>query len=56
MLGLLPASLSSGIGSDIQRPLATVIVYGLLSGTILTLYLLPLLYYLTERRATGDTR
>ena len=48
VLGLLPASLSTNIGSDVQRPLATVIVYGLLAGTIITLYLLPTLYYLME--------
>lgn len=35
VLGLLPASLSTGIGSDVQRPLATVIVYGLLFATVL---------------------
>jgi cobalt-zinc-cadmium resistance protein CzcA len=34
----------------VQRPLATVIVYGLLAGTIITLYLLPTLYYLMEKR------
>lgn len=50
VLGLLPASLSTGIGSDVQRPLATVIVYGLLFGTILILYMLPALYYAVERR------
>jgi cobalt-zinc-cadmium resistance protein CzcA len=50
ILGLLPASLSTGIGSDVQRPLATVIVYGLLAGTIITLYLLPTLYYLMEKK------
>ncbi|MDR2473499.1 MAG: CusA/CzcA family heavy metal efflux RND transporter [Tannerella sp.] len=50
ILGLLPASLSTGIGSDVQRPLATVIVYGLLCGTVVTLYILPALYYLIERR------
>jgi len=50
VLGLLPASISTGIGSDIQRPLATVIVYGLLCGTILTLYVLPTLYYMLEKR------
>jgi cobalt-zinc-cadmium resistance protein CzcA len=44
VLGLLPASLATGIGSDVQRPLATVIVYGLLFSTILTLYVLPSLY------------
>lgn len=50
VLGLFPASLSSGIGSDIQRPLATVIVYGLLFATVLTLYVLPSLYYLIENK------
>lgn len=49
VLGLLPASLSTGIGSDVQRPLATVIVYGLLFATIITLYVLPALYYLVEK-------
>ena len=48
VLGLLPASLSTGIGSDVQRPLATVIVYGLLFATIITLYVLPALYYIVE--------
>ncbi|MDR2774824.1 MAG: CusA/CzcA family heavy metal efflux RND transporter [Tannerella sp.] len=50
ILGLLPASVSTGIGSDVQRPLATVIVYGLLSATVITLYILPSLYYLMEKR------
>ncbi|MEG1543095.1 MAG: CusA/CzcA family heavy metal efflux RND transporter [Tannerellaceae bacterium] len=53
VLGLLPASLSTGIGSDVQRPLATVIVYGLLFATIITLYVLPSLYYMLERRYVG---
>ena len=50
VLGLLPASLATGIGSDVQRPLATVIVYGLLFSTILTLFALPSLYYLIEKK------
>ena len=50
VLGLLPASLSTGIGSDVQRPLATVIVYGLLFATVITLYVLPALYYMVEKR------
>ena len=50
VLGLLPASISTGIGSDVQRPLATVIVYGLLFATVITLYVLPVLYYMVERR------
>ena len=55
VLGLLPASLSTGIGSDVQRPLATVIVYGLLFGTILILYILPALYYILEKRNMNKT-
>lgn len=50
VLGLFPASISTGIGSDVQRPLATVIVYGLLFATVVTLFVLPTLYYLIERR------
>jgi heavy metal efflux system protein len=49
ILGLVPASLSTNIGSDVQRPLATVIVYGLAFGTIITLYALPALYYMLEK-------
>ena len=55
ILGLLPASLATGIGSDVQRPLATVIVYGLLFSTIITLYVLPSLYYRMERRQAQKT-
>src|SRR5215470_12321251 len=44
MLGLLPMALSHGIGSEVQRPLATVIIGGLISATTLTLFLLPVLY------------
>lgn len=51
ILGLLPASLATGIGSDVQRPLATVIVYGLMFSTIITLFALPAFYYLIERKA-----
>lgn len=46
IFGLLPASLATGLGSDVQRPLATVIVWGLFSAMILTLFVLPVLYYL----------
>ena len=41
-LGLLPAALSSGIGSETQRPFACVIVGGIVSGTFFTLLVLPL--------------
>ncbi len=43
-LGLIPMLLSSGVGSEIQRPLATVIVGGLVSSTLLTLIVIPTLY------------
>ncbi|RLL51734.1 efflux RND transporter permease subunit [Mariprofundus sp. EBB-1] len=45
-LGLVPLLLATGIGSEIQKPLATVVVGGLVSSTILTLFLLPCLYEL----------
>jgi cobalt-zinc-cadmium resistance protein CzcA len=48
MLGLLPMALSHGIGSEVQRPLATVIIGGLISATTLTLFLLPVLYLMFE--------
>jgi len=49
MLGMVPASIARGIGSDIQRPLATVIVGGLVSTLFLTLLALPAVYSLVER-------
>ena len=56
VLGLLPASMATGVGSDVQRPLATVIVYGLLFSTIITLFILPTLYYRMEKRAVERTK
>lgn len=55
-LGLLPASLATGIGSDVQRPLATVIVYGLLVATVITLFVLPALYFLMEKKFGNDLK
>jgi len=49
-LGLTPAMLATGLGSDVQRPLATVVVGGLVTATVLTLLLLPSLYHLIEER------
>lgn len=46
ILGLVPASLATGLGSDVQRPLATVIVWGLFSATLMTVLLIPVLYRL----------
>jgi cobalt-zinc-cadmium resistance protein CzcA len=51
--GLLPAALSTGIGSDSQRPFAIVIVGGLISRLFLSLFLSPVLYALVARE--GDT-
>jgi cobalt-zinc-cadmium resistance protein CzcA len=44
ILGLLPASLATGLGSDVQRPLATVIIWGLSSSMILTQFITPVFY------------
>jgi cobalt-zinc-cadmium resistance protein CzcA len=49
-LGLLPAAMTFSIGSDVQRPLATVVVGGLITATALTLMVLPAVYYIVERR------
>ena len=51
ILGLLPASIATGLGSDVQRPLATVIVWGLASSTILTLLMVPVLYAIFASKA-----
>ena len=51
ILGLLPMLLSSGVGAETQRPLATVVVGGLISSTLLTLILLPVIYEWLELRA-----
>ncbi len=47
-LGFLPMALSNGSGSEVQRPLATVVIGGLLIATLLTLFVLPVLYILFE--------
>jgi heavy metal efflux system protein len=48
-LGFLPMALSNGSGAEVQRPLATVVIGGLLMATFLTLFLLPVLYMLFEK-------
>ena len=47
--GMLPAALATGVGTDVQRGLATVVVGGLLVSTLLTLFILPTYYYAMER-------
>ena len=51
ILGLVPMLISSGVGAETQRPLATVVVGGLITSTLLTLLLLPLIYEWSESRA-----
>jgi cobalt-zinc-cadmium resistance protein CzcA len=49
-LGFIPMALSTGSGAEVQRPLATVVIGGLISSTLLTLLVLPLLYGIFDRR------
>ncbi|MBF9266228.1 CusA/CzcA family heavy metal efflux RND transporter [Paracidovorax cattleyae] len=49
-LGFIPMALATGTGSEVQRPLATVVIGGILSSTVLTLLVLPLIYSMAHRR------
>jgi cobalt-zinc-cadmium resistance protein CzcA len=51
VLGFLPMAISASAGAEVQRPLATVVIGGLLTSTLLTLFVLPVLYKWTEERA-----
>jgi cobalt-zinc-cadmium resistance protein CzcA len=55
-LGFVPMALNVGIGSEVQRPLATVVIGGIISSTILTLVVLPALYRAVHGRATGNAQ
>ena len=48
-LGFVPMALAHGTGAEVQRPLATVVIGGIISSTLLTLFILPILYQLTHR-------
>ena len=48
-LGFLPMAISSGAGAEIQKPLATVVIGGMVTATLLTLLVLPVLYLWTAR-------
>ena len=50
-VGMLPAALASGVGSDVQRSLATVVAGGLVPATMLTLFIIPTIYFALERWA-----
>ncbi len=53
-LGFVPMALATGTGAEVQRPLATVVIGGILSSTALTLLVLPLLYRLVHRGETDS--
>lgn len=55
-LGFLPMALSTSGGAEVQKPLATVVIGGLISATLLTLIVLPILYLLLERRFNRKER
>ena len=46
ILGFIPMAFSNGSGAEVQRPLATVVIGGLITSTLLTLFVLPALYWL----------
>lgn len=48
-IGLMPAAMSTGIGSESQKPLAIVIIGGLVSATILTLLIFPIIFWIFNR-------
>ena len=48
-VGFIPMALSTGLGAEVQRPLATVVIGGVLTSTLLTLFVLPLLYLMVEK-------
>jgi heavy metal efflux system protein len=54
-LGFVPMAIATGSGAEVQRPLATVVIGGILSSTFLTLLLLPVLYAWAEKKTTSQT-
>ncbi len=56
VLGLLPLLLAQGIGADVQRPLAVVVVFGLTTSTLLTLFVIPAVYVWVEERVERKTQ
>jgi cobalt-zinc-cadmium resistance protein CzcA len=53
VVGFIPMALSTGVGAEVQRPLATVVVGGMITGTALTLLVLPVLYRMAYRESPG---
>ena len=52
-LGFIPMALATGPGAEVQKPLATVVIGGIISSTLLTLVVLPALYRLWHRKRTA---
>jgi cobalt-zinc-cadmium resistance protein CzcA len=55
-LGFIPMAFNSGPGSEVQRPLATVVIGGLITSTLLTLLVLPIIYYWVEGKRTEELK
>jgi cobalt-zinc-cadmium resistance protein CzcA len=53
-LGFVPMALATGSGAEVQRPLATVVIGGLVTSTLLTLFILPTIYSLVSRRGRAE--
>lgn len=54
-IGFIPMALATSTGAEVQRPLATVVIGGILSSTALTLFVLPVLYRLAHAKSVSDT-
>ena len=50
IVGLIPLSMGIGAGSELSQPMGITVVFGLLSSTLLTLYVVPIIYYILERK------
>jgi cobalt-zinc-cadmium resistance protein CzcA len=55
-LGFVPMAVAAGTGAEVQRPLATVVIGGILSSTLLTLLVLPVLYRIAHREWNAAPR
>ncbi len=56
ILGFMPMAISTSAGAEVQRPLATVVIGGMITATLLTLFILPILYQWVENRAIKKAR
>jgi cobalt-zinc-cadmium resistance protein CzcA len=52
--GFIPMTISQGVGAEVQRPLASVVVGGILSSTALTLFVLPVLYAMFGKKTVSE--